>query len=428
MSRLHKIAALLGEVTGLDATSVGPSALDRAVRDRMRAQGTPDPDSYQALLIAQAGELQELIETIVIPETWFFRDREAFAALTWLAAEHWMGHPEAKPRLLSLPCSTGEEPYSIAMTLLDCGMRPDAFEVEGIDISERAVAGAQRALYGRNSFRSRSLEFRDRYFHKGNHGYQLSESVQRCVSFRRGNLLAPDLLSTAAYDVIFCRNVLIYFDAESQQRAIGTLQGALKANGVLFVGPSESALLLSRQMSPLPVAHAFAFRPSESKTTSPPRHDSRRAKRRRMLSARTAERVDRGAPPPWAALQQRLIESPPKAGTPTRLVAPSTIVHSLALISELADRGNLKEAAERCDAYLATQEPTAAALYLKGLIRDASGAQEEAIANYRMALYLDPNHAEALAHLALALERRGDAVAAEQLRERARRRAKRDKR
>ncbi|HSW13047.1 MAG TPA: protein-glutamate O-methyltransferase CheR, partial [Solimonas sp.] len=252
---------LLKQAMGLDAASIGTAMVERAVQERQAALGLADARAYWDCLQGSAAELQELIETVVVSETWFFRDREAFAALARLGHEEWLRRPEQEPqRLLSLPCSTGEEPYSMAMTLLDAGLPSAAFRIDAVDISARALARARRAIYGRNSFRGADLAFRERHFSEEPGGYQLGAAARTSVQLQQGNLLAPDFLPGAAlYDVIFCRNVLIYFDRATQDRAIAVLQRLLKDRGTLFVGPAETGLLLDHQFvsSKWPLAFAF---------------------------------------------------------------------------------------------------------------------------------------------------------------------------
>src|SRR5437016_5919488 len=114
--------SLLKNTMGLDTASIGSAAIERAVRLRMASVGLKQADDYWQQLQSSTPELQELIEAVVVPETWFFREREAFAALVRLVTEEWQPvHPTSVLRLLSAPCSTGEEPYSMVMSLLDGG-------------------------------------------------------------------------------------------------------------------------------------------------------------------------------------------------------------------------------------------------------------------------------------------------------------------
>lgn len=158
-------ANLLKASMGLDAASIGGSAIERAVLERASACGVAGPDAYWQRVCASPVELQELIEAVVVPETWFFRDREAFSTLVRLARDaSWATHTGGVRRILSLPSSTGEEPYSIAMALFDAGVPADRFSIDAVDISAQAIALARTGVYGRNSFRGRELGFRSRYF------------------------------------------------------------------------------------------------------------------------------------------------------------------------------------------------------------------------------------------------------------------------
>src|SRR5712671_4623467 len=135
---------LLKRTIGLDTASVGSSVVARAVQARMSACELDDWQAYWERVNASQTELQELVEAVVIPETWFFRDRDAFAAMARMANEEWLAnHPQGVLRLLSLPCSTGEEPYSMAMALLDTGFPADRFRIDAVDISARALARAE---------------------------------------------------------------------------------------------------------------------------------------------------------------------------------------------------------------------------------------------------------------------------------------------
>ena len=110
------------------------------------------------------------------------------------------------------------------------------------------MALAERAVYGKNSFRGNDLDFRERYFEATAKGYRLSDHVRRQVRFQAGNLFAADfMLDVESYDIVFCRNLLIYFDRATQNRAIKILERLLRPQGVLFVAPSETGLLLSHE-------------------------------------------------------------------------------------------------------------------------------------------------------------------------------------
>ena len=124
---MKAIEDLLRDRIGLDASSIGSSLIERCVRLRMKALGIADVAGYVRRLRADDSEWRELVESVVVPETWFFRDRQAFDALIQNLIAEWIPRQSMHSlRILSAPCSTGEEPYSLAMALLDAGWLPSS--------------------------------------------------------------------------------------------------------------------------------------------------------------------------------------------------------------------------------------------------------------------------------------------------------------
>jgi chemotaxis protein methyltransferase WspC len=405
-----RIAHLLQRAMGLDVSTIGRTGLEHAVRSRMNACSLSDSESYWNLLQASHAELQELIEAIVVSETWFFRDREAFDALGRMVMEEWLpAHFNQALRVVSLPCSTGEEPYSIAMALLDAGLPANRFKIDAIDISARALAVAGAAVYGGNSFRDRGLDFRDRYFRPVKKGHELTAAVRKRVHFRQGNLLAADLTTGGdCYDIIFCRNVLIYFDAPIQERVAKTLRDWLAPDGILFVGPSETFLIRSCGFVSANYSHAFAYR----KEAAP-------AREAQEVPA-APRRKSKPAPLPAKVVASPVVFPQPKepAADAEAAVPPAAALESA---TRLADAGHLKEAAKACEAYLRADAASVAAYYLLGLVRGAMGEDRRAADAYRKVIYLEPDHLGALTHLALLEQKSGDAAAARRLQSRVRR-------
>ena len=406
-----RIAALLKERMGLDAESIGVASVERAVRERLVARSLDEVQVYWEHLIASEQELQELIEAVVIPETWFFRDPEAFSALVRVVQEEWLTkHPQGTLRVLSVPCSTGEEPFSAGMALLDAGLPPSRFHIDAIDISTRAIAWAEQAIYGKNSFRTQYQDFRERHFEPVERGYRLSEAVRGQVQFRHGNLLSAGWLHGAhGYDVVFCRNVLIYFDRVTQCRAIEVLGRLLTPSGLLFVGPSETGLLLDHGFVSAGIPLAFAFRQAGS-----PGPQSRAKRRMAVAMPAKGDRIEPGKP----AAMPRVQPKPAPFPAPPENVTAATD-HWIERARDLANQGKLVEALKCCDQNLQSQPASAETYHLMGLLHDAAGRVGEAAEHYRKALYLDPQHSEALVHLAVALQKEGDARGAQRLLERA---------
>lgn len=395
------IQELLRDTIGFDTSSIGPAAVERAVRARLRDSGL-DLREYVDLARRSSSELQALIEEIIVPETFFMRDASAFAPVVQVVREELLPERGRVVRLLSLPCSTGEEPYSMAMALLDAGVPPERFAIDGIDVSERALAKARQGVYGQNSFRGTSVPFRERFFDADASGWRLHARVRERVQVRHGNLFAPaTLAAVGVYDVVFCRNLLIYFDAATQSRAIDVLEQLLVPQGLLVVAPSESHLLLSR---PLPWSRhpgSFAFR---RVVTAPPR------RRRQPAAAAALEPppVPRRAAAPVTSAAERPVA--PEISTPEAT--------HLEDATHLANQGRFSAAVQLCERQLSERGPSAAAFQLLGVLRDAMGNHDDALTCYRRALYLEPHNGEVLAHLALLLDRLDRSAEARIVRER----------
>jgi chemotaxis protein methyltransferase WspC len=402
---------LLKASIGLNAASIGSSAIERAVQERVRACNLLNPQVYWERVRDSGAELQKLIEAVVVPETWFFRGRESLAALARLGHEEFRPRPEWALSLLSLPCSTGEEPYSMAMALLDASIPAHRFRIDAVDISTCALRQAEHAVYGRNSFRGHDLAFRDRHFEATSEGYRLSEAVRRQVHFQQGNLLATGFLpGVELYDVIFCRNVLIYFDRATQDSAIVVLKRLLKPEGALFVAPAETALPSSHDFVSTNLPSAFAFRKSGA---VPPRP-------KRVPVPLKSSSIGRPMATAVSALRPSRAISPAQAADSRTSLATETSA-DIGEAMRLADQGHLVEAATACAEHLRQHGPSAEAFHLMGLVRDATGNHLEAVAYSRKALYLEPNHYVTQIHLALLMEKQGDTEGAQVLRNRARR-------
>lgn len=410
---MRLIEALLRRHIGLNAASIGSALIERAVRGRMQAHGLKNSDTYHDLLATSRQELEQLIEAVVVTETWFFRDQESFDRFTQIALHEWRPrHPAAPLRVLSMPCASGEEPYSLAMALLEAGPPAPGFTIDAVDISALALARAERAVYGKNSFRGRELGFRDRHFLPTMEGYALSPLVRRCVTFEQGNILDASLLAgRPPYDFIFCRNLLIYFDRAMQTLALAKLHRLLADDGLLFVGPAELALVVESGFHHAGLPMAFACRKAAGNTTpaeTPPPRPSPATLTETPRQPHTGD----PAPPRIAELSSREQVQDLRDPTPAMV--------DLEIACQHANAGRLAEAAAICDAYLTLEGPAAQAYYLLGLASDASH-DPAAITYYRKALYLEPNHYEALTHLTLALEKSGDVGAARIFKRRAER-------
>ena len=396
---------------GIDLETVGGSSLARGLMERMAKSGIQDEARYLELLRSSSKEMEELVEHLVVPETWFFRDDKPFNALQHYVQEEWLPSKPVGPlKILSLPCSTGEEPYSIAMALLDIGIAPERFRIHAYDISKLALEKARRAVYRLNSFRSKDMGFRGRYFFTSDEGYVLDEKVRRTVEFTHGNILSPGFSSgKGTFHVVFFRNLMIYLAPQQQDEAMAVIDKILDPAGILFVGHSESLQPISKGYSPVRYPFGFAYRK--------PSHGAQRSPSPRLNAAHQPTTRNQSTP---AGVYDKSTDRKPKK-LETQAPIPPAKADTLALAFDLADKGRTDEARKLCEEVLELQPPRADAYYLLGLLLETEGLAIEAERCLQKAVYLEPEHIDALAHLALAAEWRGDAKAADLYRQRVRR-------
>ena len=432
------IENLLRQKIGLNAAAIGSNTIARAVRHRMSKCSLDDIAAYLTQLQTSAAELKALIEAIVVPETWFFRDREPFVLLAHYVMSEWLpAHPNPVLRVLSAPCSTGEEPYSIAIALLEAGLKESQFQIDAVDISHKALAKARQAVYDDYSFRGKSaigpqLEtqgseknsfLKTRYFQRVAEGYQLNESVRRTVNFIQENVLEPQLLiNQPRYDVIFCRNLLIYLDQTARRQTVRRLDYLLVKHGLFFVGHSEMGQLPPTHFSPVRHALAFAFRKVDAATTTPVQPSTAWGQHRKrsavqsltkstVLGTQSVEAKPAKINSASAEWQSAAISPQVAAEAPTKTLSLSTA-------QGLADKGQLTEAVVACETFLNHDPRCAEAYCLLGQLYQATEQEAQAEQCFRKAVYLQPQHEEALLHLVLLKEQSGDVATASVLRQR----------
>src|SRR5262245_58503468 len=342
------IVALLRHSIGLNPEAIGPEVIARAVRHRMVQCSASDLQMYLERIQTSQQELHALIDEVVVPEPWFFRDQMPFAYLGRYAMAEWLPtHQHAVFRVLSLACSTGEEPYSIAMALLDSGLAPQHVRIDAVDISHQALRQARQAVYGHHSSPGNDVPFRETYCEHSQHGYRVVEGARRIVTYKHGNVLDAHLLTDQApYSVIFCRNLLIYLDAAARSRALQVVDRLLTPQGVLFVGYAETGLFLTSGYMPVHYPRAFAYQKREA------HHDPQH---RPQLSGSAQPHTPRGPGQLTAAAHVRQwLPSPAAPGAAAR--EPSGAQDSQASVLEtarqLADQGELETAATLCETFM----------------------------------------------------------------------------
>lgn len=221
---------------GIDLHDGKQQLLQARLARRLRATGIDDVDVYIRKLKEDSNELVRFLDAISTNHTFFFRESHHFQSLT-----------PRHQRIWSAACSSGEEPYSIAIACLEMGFSP---RIVATDISTRMLEVAQRGIYPMERVGNLPPRMLKKYFKKGYNRWEnhvrVKDELRRCVSFQRFNLIG-DAEADGQFDAIFCRNVLIYFDAPTKEKVVAKLYAALKSGGLLVIGGAESLNMLSHR-------------------------------------------------------------------------------------------------------------------------------------------------------------------------------------
>jgi chemotaxis protein methyltransferase WspC len=394
-----KINKLLEEkiknVMGLNLQALGSNTLKNSIARRMRSLQINDIEDYYNLVRRQKNELDELIDEIAINETWFFRDNAPFTALQKYAINWLKRGLGSSLRLLSIPCSTGEEPYSMAISLLELDIDEDLFSIDAIDISNRALAQAKRGIFGKRSFRGSNQVLQNQYFKKTKTGYAISKKVKHSVKFFQGNLLElKPLVPGFKYDIIFCRNLLIYLDKKSQKKAIANLDELLSPDGIIFSGHAEPGIFADTNFIPSSYPKAFALSKkapisSGNYSVNSPKEDTKRFQRRDHDPMRTHTIV--------------VAPLPPEVETPAALMSPDiTAIQGL-----MADK-HYNQAISLAEKFLKKNPPSPHIFFLLGQIFLKMDNLRQATKMLKKTVYLNPNSLEAIKLLATIYKQQGD--------------------
>ncbi len=242
---LSPFQTLIKARTGLmleDANSI--DKLASSIQVGMELECIHSPERYLAQLTENQQSFQALINRLTINETYFFREPEQIDLLVDVFIPQWQQQFGGRPiRILSAGCSSGEEPYSIVMALIERFGEAalSGFNVVGADIDSQVLAKAMKARYNEFSFRGVSVDRRHRFFDRIGDAFQLKENIRLQVSFKELNLFAPmQSPELREFDVIFFRNVSIYFDTPTRKTIQQNLNQMLTDQGVLMIGTAET--------------------------------------------------------------------------------------------------------------------------------------------------------------------------------------------
>ncbi|MFN2537262.1 MAG: CheR family methyltransferase [Mycobacteriales bacterium] len=403
--QFEALRALLSRAAGLVFDEARRESMAYSVAERMRAAGLREVPAYLSRL-EDPVERQHLLDEVTIQETHFFRNPPQIRALRLHVLPELLRHAEENGRRLriwSAGCSTGEEPYSIAMLLRELLPSTAGWDVKVVatDVSSRAIAAARTGRYGARAVQMASPEELARHFMAApDGGHEVRPEVRELVEFRHHNLVteAVPFAPSERIDLILCRNVTIYFGRDTTRALMSRLHHCLRDGGYLFLGHSETLWQVSEDFRLVTLgtgdSAAFVYRRIDKK-----------AERRAVLPDRRT--VDEGAMPP---VEERRVESRRTALAAVPVVAG---VDTLVQQARSALAAGLYAEAAQLAADASVQAPLRAeAFYLRGLALVDLGRDEDALVELRKAVYLEPERGFAHFLLAGIMDRLGQPVLA----------------
>jgi chemotaxis protein methyltransferase CheR len=396
---LREVARIVQRVSGIVLSAAQLPSLQAAI-------ARIDRNLTAASLLEQtlsAATVERLIDEITIRETFFFRHRSELDAIDWYATlDAARARGSKLVRLWVAGCASGEEAYTVA--ILACEAFASASPpvcVLGTDIAPTALAQARRAHYGERTERTLPQDVRERYFHADGGALSVGARLRSLVEFRRHNLVRDPTPPPGEqpFDVILCRNVLIYFDRPTVERVLAALEGALAPGGLLLLGAADR---LSGP-SPLLAPHARpgGITQRQPRRSAPPRLAPVRPPTD-PESTHPAPGVERSSPPHAAAR-----DSAPRHPQPTPAAA-----------LQAADRGELDLAVQIARDVLARDPLDSQAHFIRGVAELAREHHRAAVEPLRRALYIDPNFSLAAFKLAGAHDALGETESARRAYER----------
>jgi chemotaxis protein methyltransferase CheR len=408
----RRVSEFIAQHTGLDFPGERQSDLQRGLAAAATEFGLADAASCAEWLLSASltrSQLHGVASHLTIGETYFFRERKAFDAL----AEHVLPElirrrrgREQRLRLWSAACSTGEEAYSLAILVRQ--LLPDWQDwdvtILATDINERFLHRAAVGIYAEWSFRESAAGFKERYFTATSNGrFAIAPEIRNCVSFAHLNLAQDGLLGPTAgahgMDIIFCRNVLIYFTASHARKLAENLHRALAEGGWLAVSPSECSQTLFSSFAAVNFPGTILYRKCKA--------EQRGAPIWLPPPDAGAERVAA-----FDAPQPATCYAPDRDSATARTPPPSVAAAAISVRTRaLANQGQHADALASSEQWIASDKIDSAAHYVHAMILQEMGERAAARDSLHRTVYLQPDFA--LAHFALGNLARAEARTAQ---------------
>jgi len=399
---VRRLADMVESVSGIQISPAHFQFLEVTASHRLEARGLRDLQSYVTAL--EQGSLPDewhaLLPLITVKESFFYRTPQHFEGLCRTVIPELVRARLQKRclRIWSAGCARGEEPWSLAM-VLDQVPELAGWEwwILATDVDQDALAAGRRGRYGERAVRHLPENLKRQYLIAGASGFEIAAGLRRRVVFQFHNLAQDQPPGgIAMFDVVFLRNVLIYFAPELQRRVVANIESSLAGDGFLFVGPSETLWPITRSLHPRDLEDSFCYRPIPSASS---------CGRTTSLAAR--REPDASAVPERYAAPGDITVVPVVPGSPRTEVAKG--ISALDAATDRLAAGDLGAAAEHLARALESDPANPEVHALGGLLHDVAGELDLALACYRAALFLDPHVFQVRVLLAQALRRTGRA-------------------
>jgi len=268
---LIQLAELIYERSGIDFFK-NLSSLEAKISERLKELGLSCWE-YGGYLRVEPKEWDRLIELITVNETYFFREENLLKEFQKVILPQYKDRTPDNPlRIWCSACSSGEEPYTLAILIEETGMfEAGSIEIIASDINKKVLEKAKQGLYNKKSFSFRTMpkEILDKYFISLDEEYKVRDSIRLMVDFRYLNLLDENIEEKVGkVDIIFCRNVLIYFDTKAINKVINSLYNVLKAEGYLLLGHAETITGMNTGFETIYAPSTFYYRKGEKQPCS----------------------------------------------------------------------------------------------------------------------------------------------------------------
>jgi chemotaxis protein methyltransferase WspC len=324
---LQAIAARLAESAGIEPSMLEARRVEWTVERRSKRLHLANGAEYLALLVANSDELAELVDELLIQETRFFRDPAVFEQIAaWARSTAYTAQNPL--RVLSAPCSTGQEAYSLAATLAHAGLPSHSFVIDAFDLSSKAIAHARTGVYPEGTLKHALPVLADACGEFRSHHWHMHQALRDRIHFERRNLIQPDALGCKpGYHLILCRNLVIYLHAQARAMLGSALAQALLPGGRLIVGAADRVPELDAFFAPVGPASSFAFTHKYKEPVAQPAP---------VVCVQDSAQATRAGPP-------RL-----RADEAETTAIPATAAELYRRAREYYGRGNLRQAERRC--------------------------------------------------------------------------------